>query len=124
VEAPDGSIVVLCLDTNFAVQRFTNDGAYVSGFGLHDIGTGNVSFPSGIAVTGDGRLYVTDELRQIIQVFDERGAVIARFGGGGLLPGEFQYPSALASDGKDYLAVVERVGARLQLLRLAGAESE
>ncbi len=124
VEAPDGSILVLCLDTDLAVQRFTRRGTYVSGFGLHDVGTGNVSFPSGIAVTGDGRLYVTDELRQIIQVFDERGEVIARLGGGGLLPGEFQYPSAIASDGKDQLAVVERIGARLQVFRLTGTEPE
>jgi DNA-binding beta-propeller fold protein YncE len=123
-EMGDGGIAVLCVDTHFAVQRFGPDGTYRDGFGVHDIGPGNVSMPSGITATEDGTLYVTDELRQIIQAFDGKGATIATFGGGGVRPGEFQYPSALASDGRSRLAVVERVGARLQLLRLAGMDPE
>jgi tripartite motif-containing protein 71 len=123
-ELPDGSIAVLCLDTKFAVQRFTAAGAYQDGFGVHEIGPGNVSFPSGIAVTEDGSIYVSDELRQLIHVYDKEGTVLASLGGGGVRPGEFQYPSALASDGQSRLAVVERVGARLQILHVAGTDPE
>jgi DNA-binding beta-propeller fold protein YncE len=123
-ESPSGLIVVLCSDTQLAVQRFTADGDYLGGFGSHDIGPGNVSFPSGIAITADGRTFVSDELRQLIQVFDDKGSVLGSLGKGGLGPGEFQYPSALASDGRDRLAVVERVGARLQLLQIAGSDAQ
>jgi DNA-binding beta-propeller fold protein YncE len=123
-ELEDGDVAVLCLDTKFAVQRFSANGTYRNGFGAHEIGPGNVSFPSGITIAGDGAVFVSDELRQTIQVFDKEGLNIATLGGGGSRPGEFQYPSALASDGRSRLAVVERLGARMQLLRLAGSDPE
>jgi DNA-binding beta-propeller fold protein YncE len=123
-ELSDGTIAVLCLDTQFAVQRFTASGEYRNGFGVHEIGPGNVSFPSGITALGNGAVLVSDELRQQIHVFDMEGSVLASLGGGGVRPGEFQYPSALSSDGRSRLAVVERLGARLQLLHLAGTDPE
>jgi DNA-binding beta-propeller fold protein YncE len=123
-EERDGNILVLCPETELAVQRFNSAGAYVGGFGRHEIGPGNVSFPSGITVTSDGRLYITDELRHIVLVLDSTGQQIDAISGGDSGPGLFQYPSALASDSQGRLAVVERGTARLQLLRLAGKNPE
>ncbi|HSQ60290.1 MAG TPA: NHL repeat-containing protein [Acidobacteriota bacterium] len=124
VELADGSIAVVCLDTKFAVQRFSPEGAFRNGFGVHEIGPGNISFPSGVTALANGTVLVSDELRQLIHVFDMEGSVLASLGGGGMRPGEFQYPSALSSDGRSRLAVVERLGARLQLLQLAGTDPE
>ena len=121
-ELEDGDVAVLCLDTKFAVQRFSADGAYRSGFGTHEIGPGNVSFPSGLTVAADGAFFVSDELRQTIQVFDKEGSLLASLGGGGLRPGEFQYPSALASDGRSRLAVVERRGCDRRPIDVGAAE--
>lgn len=123
-ELSDGTIAVVCLDTQFAVQRFSPEGAYRNGFGVHEIGPGNISFPSGVTALANGSVLVADELRQQIQVFDMEGSVLASLGGGGVRPGEFQYPSALSSDGRSRLAVVERLGARLQVLQLAGTDPE
>ncbi len=123
-EEPDGSILVLCPDTDLAVQRYSPAGAYLGGFGRHEIGEGNFSFPSGIAVTADGRLYVTDELRHLVVVLDATGRQLDVISGGDAGLGLFQYPSALASDGQGRLAVIERGSARLQLLRLAGNNPE
>jgi len=123
-EERDGNIVVLCPDTELAVQRFSPAGAYLGGFGRHDMGPGNVSFPSGITVTSDGRLYVTDELRHLVMVLDSTGQQIDAITGGDSGLGQFNYPSALASDSQGRLAVVERGTARLQLLRLAGKDPE
>ncbi len=123
-EERDGNIVVLCPETDYAVQRFTAAGSYLSGFGRHEIGPGNVSFPSGITVTGDGRLYVTDELRHIVLVLDSTGQQVDAITGGDSGLGQFLYPSALASDSQGRLAVIERGTARLQLLRLAGKVPE
>ncbi|HEU4723931.1 MAG TPA: NHL repeat-containing protein [Candidatus Eisenbacteria bacterium] len=120
VEEPDGSILVLCPDTDLAVQRFSPAGAYLGGFGRHEIGDGNFSFPSGIALMADGRLYVTDELRHLVVILDSTGRQVDAIRGGDAGLGIFQYPSALASDGRSRLAVVERGTARLQLLQLAG----
>jgi DNA-binding beta-propeller fold protein YncE len=85
---------------------------------VHDIGPGNFSLPSGVAVSADGRIWVSDEIRQIVQVFEPSGKFIQSVGVGGRGPGEFHYPSALASDGKDLVAVAEREGNRFQLLRV------
>ncbi|MGE5176307.1 MAG: NHL repeat-containing protein [Hyphomicrobiales bacterium] len=117
-EAPDGSIAVLCTDTELAVQRFSAEGTYVDGFARHEIGPGNVSLPSGLVITEDGRLWVSDELRQTVLVFDNSGRFLRQVGQMGDAAGAFLYPSAVASDGRERLAVLERVGARFQLFRL------
>jgi hypothetical protein len=114
----DGRVVVVCSATKLAVQIFEPDGRFVRGFGVHDIGPGNFSFPSGVATSSDDRIWVTDEIRQLIQVFDPTGRLLLVTGGQGVRPGQFMYPSALASDGAGTLAVSERVGSRLQLLRI------
>ena len=123
-EEADGRILVLCPDTELAVQRFTADGKFVEGFGRHEIGPGNFSFPSGITIAPDGSLYVTDELRHVVVVMNTAGQQIDAIGGGGPGVGQFEYPSALSSDSQGRLAVVERGTARLQLLRLAGKNPE
>jgi sugar lactone lactonase YvrE len=123
-EEADGRILVVCPNTDLAVQRFTADGKFVVGFGRHEIGQGNFSFPSGITVTADGRIYVSDELRHVVTVLDSTGQQVDAIGGGGPGPGQFEYPSALSSDSQGRLAVVERGTARLQLLRLAGQDPE
>ena len=115
-ETLDGRLVVACQGTDLAVQVFDVAGQYQFGFGRHEVGPGNFSFPSGVAVTADGRIWTCDEIRQVIQVFDDHGTFLEMLGGGGFRPGEFQYPSALTGDGGSLLAVVERVGNRLQLL--------
>jgi hypothetical protein len=115
---PDGHVVVLCLDTQRAVQIFESDGRFIRGFGVHDIGEGNFSFPSSVAVTDDGRIWVSDEIRQLVQVFDFAGRFLGAVGRVGSAPGEFLYPCALATDGKARLAVAERVSGRIQLLTI------
>lgn len=115
---PDGHCAITCARTQLAVQIFTAAGEYVRGFGAHEIGPGNFSYPSGVTATDDGRLWVSDEIRHSVQVFDKAGSYLGAVGGQGVAPGEFMYPSALSGDGKELLAVSERVGNRYQLLRI------
>jgi DNA-binding beta-propeller fold protein YncE len=115
-ETAQGEVVVACVYTDLAVQVFDSAGAYRRGWGVHDIGPGNFSYPSGVTVTEDGRIWVSDAIRQVIQVFDPAGTYLGAVGGSGLGPGEFTYPSALASDGRGMLALVESMGNRLQLI--------
>ena len=114
----DGRCVITCATTRLAVQIFTFDGEFVRGFGAHEIGPGNFSYPSGVTATDDGRIWVSDEIRHSVQVFDSAGSYLGVVGGQGVAPGEFMYPSALSGDGKELLAVSERVGNRYQLLRI------
>jgi DNA-binding beta-propeller fold protein YncE len=122
---PDGRIAVACAQTKLGVQIFSKDGAYQSGFGIHDIGHGNFSLPSGIAATADGRIWVSDEIRQVIQTFDPNGTYLGMIGGFGVAAGDLNYPCALAGDGRDRLAVAEREFGRVQILiaRRGGEET-
>jgi hypothetical protein len=104
------------VQTKLAVQLFSADGVYETGFGIHDIGHGNFSVPSGIASTSDGRIWVSDEVRQVIQVFDHEGIFIGMLGGFGIAAGDLNYPSALVGDGRNRLAVAEREIGRVQIL--------
>jgi DNA-binding beta-propeller fold protein YncE len=115
---PDGRVVVGCVSTELAVQVFDGEGKFLKGFGRHDVGAGNFSFPAGVAITGDGRIWVVDELRQIVQVFDAQGEYLGKVGTGGEAPGEFLYPNSIAAVGDTLFAVTERVGNRMQLLKL------
>jgi DNA-binding beta-propeller fold protein YncE len=124
-ELPDGRIAVACAQTKLGVQIFSKDGVYQTGFGIHDIGHGNFSLPSGIAATTDGRIWVSDELRQVINIFDGNGTYIGMLGGVGVAAGDLNYPCALAGDGRDRLAVAEREFGRVQILiaRRGGEET-
>lgn len=113
---PNGEVVVGCARTTLAIQVFDEKGGYLRGFGVHDIGPGNFSFPSGIAVTADGRMWVSDAIRHSVQVFDSSGKYLGTVGGTGVGPGEFVNPSALASDGRGMLALAENAGNRFQLM--------
>ena len=121
-EAPSGDLVVTCASTRLAVQIFTREGTFLRGFGKHDLGPGTFSFPSGVAITADGRIWVSDEIRHQVSVFDFAGKFLSSVGSWGEGPGEFAYPSAVATDGGSFLVVAERVGARFQLFAIPDSE--
>lgn len=112
---PGGDVIVVCTGTELGIQIFTPDGVYLRGFGRHDVGPGNVSFPSGVVATDDARIWLSDELRQTVQVYDAQGAFLGMFGGMGQAAGDFLYPSAIATDGRRRIAVAEREGGRVQI---------
>lgn len=111
----DSELVVTCVATELGVQIFGLDGAYRRGFGIHEIGDGNFSQPTGVAATADGRIWVVDAVRKNMQIFDPAGTLIGVVGGGDG-PGSWLYPSALASDGRGFFALAESGGNRLRLL--------
>ena len=116
--ASDGHVVVACGRTKLGIQVFESNGEFIKGFGVHEPGLGNVSVPGSVAVTFDGRIWVSDEMRHVVQVFSASGEFLGFVGGGGIAAGEFQYPSALATDGRQRLVVAERVGGRVQVMRI------
>jgi DNA-binding beta-propeller fold protein YncE len=115
---PDSTLAVACARTELGVQIFTGDGTYLRGFATHEMGPGNISLPSGVVGSPDGRIWVCDEIRQNVQVFDRDGVFLAQAAGDGVAPGEVSYPSSFATDGRGLLAVTERELGRLQILAL------
>jgi DNA-binding beta-propeller fold protein YncE len=113
----DSLVVVTCVDTELGVQVFDMQGHYRRGFGVHDIGMGRFSAPTGVAVTRDGRIWVVDSVRGNLQVFDGVGTYEGAIDGGAA-PVPWLYPSALSGDGLGLFAIAEVGGNRLRLLWL------
>ena len=111
----DGSVAVACERSDLAVQVFSPSGAYLRGFGSHDVGDGNFSLPSGLVSTADGRLWVLDEIRQTILVFDAQGTLLTKEGHRGAGPGELAHPSSMTYDGGNLIALTDREIGRAQV---------
>ncbi len=113
---PDGNLAVACSHTESAVQIFTPEGRYLSGFGAHEMNRGDLSLPTGLAATADGRIWVTDAIRQDLQVYDREGRFIETAGGSGSGAGQFSRPGSLSFDGVDRMAVADQGLGRVQVL--------
>lgn len=113
--AGDSELVVTCVATELAVQIFDLHGRYRRGWGIHEVGPGNFSQPTGVTIGVDGRIWVVDSIRNSIQIFDTAGTLVGVLGGG-VGPGSWLYPSALAGDGRGLFALTESGGNRLRLL--------
>jgi sugar lactone lactonase YvrE len=105
------------------VQVYEPDGRYLTGFGRHDSGWENFSFPAGIAVTNSGDIWIVDALRQVASCFDLQGRFLSYLGGKGTELGAFTFPSAVATDGEGLVFVLERGGNRLQCFRFVEEDS-
>lgn len=107
---PDGSIYVA--DTwNHRVQKFGPDMSFQTAFGkptqdLVNPGPDEMWGPRGIAVDGDGNVWVTDTGTHRVRKFAPDGAAIAAFGSRGRGPGQFIEPVGIAigADGSVYVA--------------------
>ena len=109
-----GKIYVTDKDALFCVQVFSSQGEFFLGFGGHDINREDFSLPSGVTTTGDGTIWVVDELRQVVKAFDGNGNFLFWFGGFGIANGAMRYPRYIGGNGEDELYVIERVGERYQ----------
>ena len=77
----EGNIYVT--DTgNSRIQKFTNDGEFLSSWGTNGIEDGEFQSPVGIAIY-ENNIYVVDDKLNIIQKFDNDGNFILKWGGFG-----------------------------------------
>jgi DNA-binding beta-propeller fold protein YncE len=99
------------------VQMFNAKGQFLRGFGLHDGGRQNFSFPAGVALCDNGEMWIVDTIRQVVSRFTASGAFAGYVGGKGKGPGAFEYPSSITTDGSKRFFVLERGGNRYQCFR-------
>jgi len=114
----DGRVFVTDPGAALAVSSFSPEGEFLGGFGRHESGRDNFSFPSGICFTGEV-IWVGDSVRQVIKGMDAGGHLLSMLGGKGAGAGDMLYPVSVATDGGRRLYVLERAGARLQAFELA-----
>ncbi len=58
------------------VQVFTLRGVFKRSFGTYGLGDGMLTRPMGVAVSGTGRVFVTDAYQNVVMVFDTTGAFL------------------------------------------------
>ncbi len=112
--AVDATRIVVTDAQGVSVQVFDKHGDFVRGWGRHDMGRENFSFPSSVALLSDGRVVVTDALRHEIKFFDAEGHYLDRFGGIGWRLGQIAFPAGIAADPNGRLYVLEKGNQRVQ----------
>ena len=99
---------------NDRIQKFGSDGTFISRWGSEGSGDGQFYDPRGIAVDGDGFVYVADVGNDRIQKFGSDGTFISKWGSEGSGDGQFDYPSGIAVDGDGFVYVADWGNHRIQ----------
>jgi DNA-binding beta-propeller fold protein YncE len=76
------------------------------------LGAGVLEVPHGVAVGGDGRVYVSDSGAHRVLVFNQAGEEVARFGTRGLIRGSFDSPRGLVFNEAGELIVLDHANHR------------
>lgn len=92
------------------IQRYTEEGAFVLGWGREGDGPGEFRGPAGVAVDRDGFVYVTDFYNQRVQKFTAEGRYVATWTGPGGELDPFRGPAGIAVDaqGRVFVADVDQ----------------
>lgn len=81
---------------------------------------GTFSLPIGVAVDGDGNVYVTDTFNNRVEIFDADGAFISQFGKNGDGPGDFERPKGIAVDCDGHIWVADGAQDRVKVFDREG----
>ena len=83
-------------------------------------GPGQFRFPTGVAFSSTGELYVSDPGFELIFVFDREGRYVRAFGGYGQGEGQFSSPSGLCFTADGNLVVADCDNHQVQIVREDG----
>jgi sugar lactone lactonase YvrE len=87
----------------------------------HELTTpGDFSKPAGVAVDGEGNLYVADTYNNRIEIFDADGQFVSTFGKAGDGPGYFSRPKGVAIDSDGHIWVADGMQDRVQVFNKEG----
>lgn len=113
----DGMVYVA--DTwNNRIEKFTQDGKFVSMWGSFGEATSPVAFwgPRGLAIDSQGRLFVADTGNKRVVVFDGNGEFITQFGSAGSNAGQFDEPVGVTVDINGKVYITDTWNQRVQVM--------
>jgi DNA-binding beta-propeller fold protein YncE len=111
------------------IFKFDSSGTFIMKWDVESPGDGLYGNPSGIAVNGMGKVYVTDSeseyfyediTKSWIQMFDSSGTFITRWGSFGSGDGQFKYPDSIALDSAGNVYVTDLSNDRIQKFSSTG----
>lgn len=113
---PQGDLFVA--DTHYhRVIRYSLRGERVAQFGSYGEGDGQFIYPTDVAVSDDGTVYVAEYGKNDrIVVFDREYAFVSQWGSHGSGQGQFRRPMGLAIDREGCVFVADSVNHRIQRL--------
>ncbi len=117
---PDRRVLHVVDTTAHAVRTFDGEGRAVASFGRRGAGEGELNFPTYIARSASGELFVTDTMNFRIAVFDAEGRAAGSFGRHGDGSGDFAMPKGIAVDRDGVVYVVDALFDNVQLFDRRG----
>ena len=108
----EGNIYVV--DTgNSRIQKFTNNGEFLSSWGTEGFEDGQFQHSTGIVVY-ENNVYVVDGKQDIVQKFDNDGNFILKWGKYGNQNGQFDEPQGITIDSNGIVYVADSKNHRIQ----------
>jgi len=113
---PDGLVYVVDSgdgqpdSDNDRVQIFNTGGQFLDLFGSEGTGLGEFDFPFGVATSGAGNVYVTDQGNARVEKFTPTGLPLLEWGSAA----NFDQPLGIAVDSAGYVYVVDGVNENVQ----------
>jgi DNA-binding beta-propeller fold protein YncE len=101
---------------NFRIQSFDANGAAAMTFGKAGAYVGQFTRPKGVAVGGDGRIYVVESRQDHLLVFDPKGQLLLPIEGSGDV-GSFYLPAGVWTDAKNNVYVADMFNGRIIVLK-------
>lgn len=98
-----------------------SSGEITGSIGSSGTAPGQFQGPSGIGVTPDGNLVVTDQFNNRIQVLDQEGNTLLTFGTQGTGEGEFNQPIDAEVDEQGNIYVTDSINSRVQVFDKNGS---
>ena len=98
---------------NSRIQKFTNDGEFLSSWGTNGFENGKLQSPVGIAIY-ENNVYVVDKMQNTIQKFDNDGNFILKWGGLGSENGQFIEPHGITINSSGVVYVADSMNHRIQ----------
>jgi len=115
---PAGDVFVVD-HLNHRIQKFKNDGTFITTWGWYGAGNGQFNYPWGVAIDGQGRVYIADRDNHRIQRFspsntNQTQLYKGRWGSYGSADGQFYNPHGTVTDRFGNVYVAELSNNRIQ----------
>ena len=92
--------------------------------GQQGLRVGNLVRPKGVAVDGDGNVYVVESYYDHLLVYNKKGEFLMPIGGTGQEIGSFYLPSGVWADEHNRIFVADMFNGRVELFQFLGGDAE